>query len=112
MPTVNIFYKDSEKEPALEVLAGKLKNFVAQELTCGEFKLTPNEISIRCIKITGGEMIGTIEIEILAHSFAERVKRQDEICLKIMNYIQRESPSLGEVKIWLYLSELGHSWKE
>jgi len=112
MPTVNIFYKDSEKEPPLQALVGGLKDYIAQELTCGDIKLKPNEVSIRLIEVTGGEMIGAVEVEITAHSFAERVKKQDEICLKIMEYIQKENPSLREVKVWLQLSELGHSWKE
>jgi len=112
MPTVNIFYKDSEKEPALKTLIGKLKDFIAQELTCGDIKLKPSEISVRLIRISGGEMIGAVEVEIAAHSFAERIKRQDEICLKIMDYLQQENPSLGEVKVWLQLSKLGHSWEE
>lgn len=111
MPTVNIFYKDSEKEPTLQSLVGGLKDYIFKELTCGDIKLKPSEVSIRFIKVAGGEMIGAVEVEITAHSFAERVKKQDEICLKVMDYIQKEKPSLGEVKVWLQLSELGHSWE-
>ena len=112
MPTVNIFYRDPEKEPTLHALAGGLKSYIAKELTCGDIKLKSSEVSIRFIKVAGGEMIGAVEVEITAHSFAERVKKQDEICLKVMEYIQKEEPSLGEVKVWLQLSELGHSWKK
>lgn len=111
MPTVNIFYKDSGKERLLRGLANKLKVYVAQELTCGKIKLKPNEVSIRFLRVEG-EMIGSVEVEITAHSFEERVKRQDEICLKVADYINKEVPSLGEVKVWLVLAELGHSWKE
>ncbi|MFA5386341.1 MAG: hypothetical protein WC297_01605 [Candidatus Paceibacterota bacterium] len=112
MPTVNIFYKDSKQEPTLQSLVGGLKDYVAKELTCGDIKLELNEVSVRFIKVTGGEMISAVEIEITAHFFAERVKKQDEICLRIMDYIHKEKPSLGKVKVWLQLSELGHSWKE
>jgi len=112
MPTVNIFYKDSEKEPTLQSLIGGLRDHIAKELTCGDIKLKPSEISTRFIKAVGGEMIGAVEIEIAAYSFAERVRKQDEICLKIMDYTQKEKPSLGKVRVWLQLSELGHSWKE
>ena len=112
MPTVNIFYKDSEKEPALQSLVDGLKDYVSKELTCGDIKLKPSEVSVRLIKVDGGAMIGAVEIEIAAHSFAERIKKQDDICLKIVEYLREENPLLGEVKVWLQLSELGHSWKE
>jgi len=99
MPTVNIFYKDLKEELTLQSLVGGLRDYVAKELTCGDIKLKPSELSVRLIKIAGGEMIGAVEVEITAYSFAERIKKQDEICLKIMDYIQKEKPSLGEVKI-------------
>jgi len=112
MPTVNIFYKDSKKGPELQSLVDGLKDCMAKELTCGDIRLKSSEISVRFINVVGGAMIGAVEVEIAAHSFVERVKKQDEICLKIMDYLQKENPSLGEVKVWLQLSELGHSWKE
>ena len=55
-------------------------------------------------------MIGEVEVEITAHAFSERVQKQDEICLEVMKYIQENVPSIGNVKVWLKLSELGHSW--
>jgi len=110
MPTLNIYYQDSDKEPTLQALMGGLRDFVAKELTCGDIELKPSEVSIRFVKIAGGEMIGSVEVEINAHCFEERVRKQDDVCLRIMNYIQKEAPSLGEVKVWLQLSELGHSW--
>lgn len=112
MPTVNIFYKDSKKEPILRSLASGLRDYIANELTCGDIQLKPSEVSVRFIKVVGGEMIGAVEVEIAAHSFTERINKQDEICRNTVNYIQKEKPSLGEVKVWLQLSELGHSWKE
>ena len=57
MPTVNIFYKDPEKEGLLSGLTSKLKDYIAGELTCGEIKLKPDEVSIRflrtCLKSRG-----------------------------------------------------------
>lgn len=110
MPTVNIYFKKQEKE--LEKLVPKLKRYIAEQLTCGDIKLSPEEISIRFIKINGGEMIGNIELEITTHAFSERVKKQDKICLNIMKYIEEKAPSVGEVKVWLKLCELGHSWEQ
>jgi hypothetical protein len=92
-------------------LIKELKNFIAKELTCKDIKLKSEEVSIRLVVIKGDGMIGNVEIDIKAHAFKERVKRQDEICLNIMRYIQKKIPSIGTVKVWLALSELGHSWE-
>lgn len=111
MPTVNVFYKHGEQQSKLVPLTPQLKEQVANELTCNDIKITPAEVSVRLIHADGDGMLGSIEIEITAHAFEERVKRQDEICLRIANYVKKQEPSLGEVKVWLILSELGHSWE-
>ncbi len=56
-------------------------------------------------------MISPIEIEITAAAYKERVEKQDQICLNIAKYLQDKDPSFGEIKVWLILTELGHSWK-
>ena len=109
MPTVNIYSKNNKGE-SIQTLISDLKKYLAEKLTCGEIQLKPEEISIRFINVAGGEMIGDIEVEIKAHSFPERVKKEDEISKEIMNYLKDKIPALGEVKVWLQLSELGHSW--
>lgn len=111
MPTVNVFYRESNKIEGLEKIISELKVYLADMLTCGDIKLTPKEISIRLIQVNGGEMIGDVELEITAHAFPERVKKQDEICLEVASYLKEKLPSLGGIKVWLKLSELGHSWK-
>lgn len=109
MPTVNIFNeKVNQKE--LKNLSLDFKPFVANKLTCGDIKLSPEEVSIRVIYIEGGSMIGKVEIEIKAHAFKERVEKQDTICNEIRNYIMKKYKTLGDVRVWLILSELGHSW--
>jgi len=105
MPTVNIFYQDTEQEPKLAALTSQLKEYIAQELTCDDIKLTPKEVSVRLVHVHGDGMLGSIEIEITAHAFAERVKQQDQICLNIVNYVKKQGSSLGEVKVWLILSQ-------
>jgi len=107
MPTINIFHQNKAKE--LEKLATKLKPFVAEKLSTSRKKLSTEEISIRLINIEG-EMIGDVELEITAHSFPERVEKQDDICNEVREYIQKIHPSMGEVRVWLILCELGHSW--
>lgn len=109
MPTVNVYLKKTIKE--LGKFIPELKKYIAEQLTCEDIKLSPEEISIRFIKVNGGEMIGNVELEVTAHAFAERVEREDEICLNIMRRIEEKVPSIGSVKVWLKLGELGHSWK-
>jgi len=110
MPTVNIYYKSDTDSRELQPLVPKLKKYLAEKLSCGDIKLTSAEISMRFVSVQGGGMIGNIELEITAHAFPERVKKQDEICRDVMNYIKREVPEVGEVRVWLKLCELGHSW--
>lgn len=111
MPTVN-FYFDNPINPKLNEIIPDIKKLIAEKLTCGEIKLTPEEISIRFIKVDGGQMIGNTEVEIAAASFSERVEKQDEICLQIAKYLRDKASFLGEVRVWLKLSELGHSWEQ
>ena len=108
MPTINIFYKKQAKE--LNDLSKKLKPYLAEKLSCGDIKLTSEEVSVRLIQIDGGDIIGRIELEIKAYAFKDRVEKQDEICNDIRSHIMKEYPSLGDVRVWLILSELGHSW--
>ncbi len=111
MPTVNIYYAKANQEKELNKLIKDLKEYLVDELSCGDIKLTQQEISIRFLHISGGEMIGDVELEITAHAFSERIKRQDEICLNVMRFIMKKLPNIGDVKVWLKLCELGHSWE-
>ena len=111
MPTANIFYTEEQQKKNLQELALKLKPYLAEKLTCGQIKLKKDEISVRLINVDGTGMVGGIEVEITAFAFPERVKKQDEICLEVKDYIQKMYPTLGEVKVWLILAELGHSWE-
>ena len=108
MPLVNIYFKDKGKEE-LQKIVPDLKKYLADKLSSTELVLAPSEISIRFLEVKGGEMIANVEVEIAAHSFPDRVKKQDEICLDVMNYV-KEKTGIADVKVWLQLSELGHSW--
>jgi hypothetical protein len=55
-------------------------------------------------------MIGALELEIHAHAFPDRVLRQDAICNTVRHFVQDRLPNIGDVRVWLVLSELGHSW--
>lgn len=108
MPTITIYhYADSTIE--LNTLIPELKELAAKELTCGEITLQSTEMSVRIVSVSG-EMIGDVEIEIHAHAFDERVQRQDEICTIIRSFVMEQRPHLRDVRVWLVLSQLGHSW--
>ena len=110
MPTVNVYHKDKNDFDVLISFAPKLKELIAKQLSYGDKKLTSDEISIRFISVEGDAMIGNVELEITARTFKERVEKQDEICRKVREYIMKEIPSLGDIRVWLKLCELGHSW--
>ena len=110
MPTVNIFYKNKTNAYDLEALSTELKRYVAEQLTCGDIKLSPDEVSVRLLNIRGNGMLTPIEAEITAAAFKERVEEQDEICLNIQKFLI-DKLGVTDVKVWLILSELGHSWK-
>lgn len=109
MPTVNV-YANTRDVATLRELAPKLKVCVAEQLTCGEFELTADAVSIRILPVEGSAMIATVEIEMTAHAIPARVERQDEICRNVMGFVRGAEPSLPDVRVWLILCELGHSW--
>lgn len=110
MPTVNVFFNNKVLESQLEVIALPLKEYVAKQLTCGDIKLKPNEVSLRFIATRGNGMLAPVEIEITAAAFKERVEKQDEICLNVQKFVLNKT-NLADAKVWLILSELGHSWE-
>lgn len=110
MPTVNIFHSSEENERRLELLLPDLKDFIAKELTCGDIALKPDEVSVRLIAVNGTGMIAPIEVEVTAHAFEGRIKRQDEICLRIRDFMKKDLGTNSDVRVWLLLPQLGHSW--
>lgn len=108
MPTVNLYQYDDSKID-LSPRVPFLKQLVARELTCGELAITESEISVRILSVSGA-MIGDVEIEIHAHAFEERVKKQDDICRDIRSALLDVEPDIKDIRVWLMLSELGHSW--
>lgn len=109
MPLVTFYFRDSQYLNQFQVLSSDFKKFLAEKLTCNSITLSPSEISLRSLVLSGGEMIGNIECEITAHGFSERIEKKDEICLEVVKYLQ-EKTGISNVKVWLKLMELGHSW--
>jgi hypothetical protein len=111
MPTVNIFYEHDSQQDQLKSLIPETKEFIAELLSNEDIKLGTDEVSVRVVRSSGGGMLAEIEVEVTAHAFRSRVEKQDEICLKIQDFMQKKL-SNTTVNIWLLLPELGHSWKD
>lgn len=111
MPSINIYTSRERVKPLKDILPG-LREFIAHELSCRDRKLVGNEISLRIIVPYVSLQIANTELEIKAYIYPERVKKQDNICLSIRNYVQKNCPKAGSIYVWLQLSELGHSSKE
>ena len=110
MPTINAFYSNSNHNTQLSAITNDFKIFAAKELSCDEITLRPDEISVRIIKADGAGMLAELELEITAHAYPERVKRQDEICLNIRKYLI-DKLDTADIRVWLLLPQLGHSWE-
>lgn len=109
MPTVNIFHSSDKDLLNINTVQDKLKAFIAKELTCGDIQLKSDEVSIRCISVAGGGMIASIEVEITAHGFKDRIQKQDEIANSVGHYLM-DLLHREDIRVWLLLPQLGHSW--
>src|SRR5581483_1490594 len=105
MPTINIYYAADQYLEALTDSLDVLKQFVAKELTCSDIDLQPDEISVRLIKIRGTGMLAELELEITAHAFNDRLKRQDQICLNVRQFL-KEKLKAADIRVWLLLPNL------
>lgn len=108
MPTVNV-YTSGQSFVMQDEIMNNLKVLIAKELTCGDIALSSDEISVRLLTVAGS-MIGDIEVEISAHAFGDRISRQDEICGIVRTFLMERLPDVSDIRVWLVLSELGHSW--
>src|SRR5688572_3249021 len=111
MPTANVYSASSvlfERFDAKVVM--KLRTFLAERLSCGEISLSPEEVSVRLIAVhPKSEIMGDVEMDVHAHEFPDRIERQDELCLEFAAYIQEDLGVADDPRVWLVLSQLGHS---
>ena len=110
MPIVNIYHDKTIKQNRLENSSELLKTFIADQLSCNDITLSSQEITIRLLSIESNTMIATVELEIFAYAFPKRVEKQDEICRNIRKFLLDKLPNVTDIRVWLILSELGHSW--
>lgn len=111
MPIVNVYYSEDKHQEMLGSHLDELKRLVAKQLTCSDIQLKTDEITVRLLRTSPEGMLATVELEIFAHAFSERVEKQDDICLAIRAHIMNNVPEFEDVRVWLILSELGHSWE-
>ena len=109
MPAVNAYIRDSKFLTQFDKAAPALKSYIAEQLTCGDRTLQPNEVSIRLLEPSGKDMLADVEMDIFAAAYKERVDKQDEICLNVRKFILDRIFGLDDAQVWLMLSELGHS---
>ncbi len=110
MPTVNIYLSKHCPDTKIVPILPILRERIAQQLRSSERTLVPEEISIRVISVAHGLMISPFEMEIKAQQYSDRVKRCDEICLHLREFILEHAAFLSDASVWLQLTELGHSF--
>ncbi len=111
MPTVNVYFRDFDHLEPLNEVVEPLRAHLSSILSHAQATLRPEEISVRLVRVSGGAMISPVELEITAHAVPHRVERQDEICLATRAWMKDRLPLLSEVRVWLVLVQLGHSWE-
>ena len=111
MPIVNSYFSNDKQKDLVLSHINDLKELIAKQLSFSDIQLKTNEITIRLLHTPPEGMIAEMELEIFAHAFSERVEKQDDICLAIRSHIMGNVPELKDVRVWLILSELGHSWE-
>ncbi len=118
MPTVNIYIKSDDSNTAkirMQLIHGHIKqirNYIAEELSCSSRVLKDEEVSIRCLFVNGGAMIGDIEFDIAAYAYNERVNIQDGICNDIKVYLKKLLEPDYSIEVWLLLCEMGHGFEK
>jgi hypothetical protein len=112
MPTLNIYSQNESHDSRIIEITIPLKEFAAEQLTCGDRKLASNEVTVRLLRSLGKDMLADVEIDITAAPYQERIDRQDEICLNVKRFVLEQMPGLEDTNVWLNLNELGHSWED
>jgi hypothetical protein len=110
MPTVNIYLSPNCPREKIVPLLPLFRERIAQQLTSVQRKIVPVEVTIRVMTVDAGAMISQFEMEIKAQQYADRVKRCDEICLHLREFVLEHAGFLTDASVWLELTELGHSF--
>jgi len=77
MPAVNLYFNDEKYVVQLEKITPKLKQFIADQLTCKDISLGRDEVSIRMLQAGRKGMLAKVELDIFAAPYKERIDKQD-----------------------------------
>jgi hypothetical protein len=111
MPTVNAYFHDDINGQRLGTFIPQLREAVAQKLSGSDRTHTSQDVSVRMIKVFGDGVIAPLELEILAQRYEERTTKADAICRELRHFLLDHLP-IGDARVWLTLTELGHSWED
>jgi hypothetical protein len=112
MPTVNIYNSNKNLQQPLKNITHELRELIAGELTSDKRKLIADEITVRFLSVDGEAMIAPIEVEIKAYAYPDRIERSDQICLLVRKFMLDRIRDAKDIRVWLVLAELGHSWQD
>lgn len=109
MPPVTIYAIREDINSVRQVLP-ELTQIIAKELSCSERKLADTDIHISVLVPELSHNVAGIRIDIQAYGYPERIKRQDDICHNIQQYMLSRCLVAGPVEVFLMLGELGYSF--
>ncbi|MFA5175805.1 MAG: hypothetical protein WC413_00910 [Candidatus Nanoarchaeia archaeon] len=112
MPSVTVNVSSEKELNVIKRILPNLREMIAKELSCKDRTLRKDEVSIRVFMPLTQLPIADVEVTIVAYSYPERVKKQDDICLAVKKFISSQNSIFKSVFVWLQLSELGHSIEE
>lgn len=109
MPTINLYRTSETASKITKETTDKLREFVADILTCSDIKLPPNEVSIRSITVdTDQYMMAPLECDIVAYNFPDCEAKQDRICTYVRKFLL-ENIEVTDARVRLQLCKLWHS---
>ncbi len=109
MPPVTIFTK-KDNVNSLQRVFPELTQIIADELSCPERKLIDKDIHMSVVIPEATYNAADTRMDIYAFGYPDRIKRQDDICYNIKQYVTKNCPTAGSVDVFLMLGELGYSF--
>jgi phenylpyruvate tautomerase PptA (4-oxalocrotonate tautomerase family) len=107
MPLVNIYL--TKPNTQIEELAEELAEEVANCLSVAARVITTKDVSVRVIECKEGKLLAPVEIDIAARLYEERIKKSDQVCNYLKQFVLSKINGVSDVRVCLVLSEFGHS---
>jgi len=110
MPPVTIYTNNKDRVAPITDMFSGLTQIIADELTCPERKLIGKDIHVVVLVPEASYNSADTRIDIFAYGYPDRIKRQDDICHNVKQYMMKNCPAAGSVDVFLPLGELGYSF--